>query len=682
MLARLALLGALVAPTLGQVTFASAVDAMTDLVRLTRAADPGDRTIQFASQDRRSLGPEQPGWFANSDGFGGETQPGFAAVLRAPDADGNGSFLVADVDGPGIVVRTWSAGMAGTLRVHLDGAEAPVFEGPGYDFLARRSRAWLDATKLGVDVRDAFVQEDADYLPIPFARHLRITWDGNVRELHFYHVQVRILPADTAVTTFRIADVAEAMPRIERLVRIVRDPDSLWRELEGMHTAEKEGEIAPNAVLDLEVGQDGGGAVRALVVQTHADVTPTALRQVLLRIACDDAQRPQVEAPLGDFFGSGPGINPFESLPMSVAADGKFTCRLPMPFRKGARIELRNLGATPFACTLRATVAPLADAQTALGLHAKWRVDHDLDPKGGKEPIDLPYVMVRGRGRLVGAACMLMNPSPIPTPGGNWWGEGDEKIVVDEDAAPALFGTGSEDFYNYSWSRPDLFAHPYCGQPLDTGPGNAGYVSNHRFLVADDVPFARSLWFAMELWTHRPLQQLSYGRIAYYYAALGALDDHRALQKSELVVPRMPRSAPVADGAAARATFHYVEDALGKEQARTSLEPADWLSRGHYLRWQPERGGRLAIKVPVVDDARYAVHVVLVHAPSGGRIRALLDGEPLGGAVSVASEHLTFARSAALGERRLSAGAHELAFECTEPGVVGFEYVWLRRERD
>jgi len=44
------------------------------------------------------------------------------------------------------------------------------------------------------------------------------------------------------------------------------------------------------------------------------------------------------------------------------------------------------------------------------------------------------------------------------------WGEGDEKVFVDDDRVPSIFGTGSEDYFNYSWSSPDIFAFPYCGQ--------------------------------------------------------------------------------------------------------------------------------------------------------------------------------------------------------------------------
>jgi len=54
----------------------------------------------------------------------------------------------------------------------------------------------------------------------------------------------------------------------------------------------------------------------------------------------------------------------------------------------------------------------------------------------------------------------------VVTIGGSWWGEGDEKIWLDDHPFPSFFGTGSEDFFNYSWSNNDLFNHAYGGQLL------------------------------------------------------------------------------------------------------------------------------------------------------------------------------------------------------------------------
>ena len=116
----------------------------------------------------------------------------------------------------------------------------------------------------------------------------------------------------------------------------------------------------------------------------------------------------------------------------------------------------------------------------------------------------------------MGTSVYLMNPAAMPTPYGNWWGEGDEKVFVDDDRVPSIFGTGSEDYFNYSWSSPDIFVFPYCGQPRNDGPGNRGFVTNYRWHVLDSIPFKNSVRFYMELNSHERTPGMSYARIGYH----------------------------------------------------------------------------------------------------------------------------------------------------------------------
>ena len=138
-------------PAARVVTTGVLLDEMKDLATLARWPNPAYRNVQFSSYDRRSTTPEAPGWFSNADGFGGEPIPGFAKTLREPAGGKAGLYLMADVRGPGAIVRGWSAGMEGILRVYLDpkaeGGSATdgtlIYEGPAYGFLARRSAHFL-----------------------------------------------------------------------------------------------------------------------------------------------------------------------------------------------------------------------------------------------------------------------------------------------------------------------------------------------------------------------------------------------------------------------------------------------------------------------------------------------------------------------------------------------------------
>ena len=114
------------------ITTGSLVREMLDMQRLAELPDPYFETVQYSSYDHRSTGPGGPDWFANSDGFGGEPVPNFEAVLKQPDEKGIGEYLICDVAGPGAIVRVWTAAIGGTLKVYLDAAEKPIFDGSAH----------------------------------------------------------------------------------------------------------------------------------------------------------------------------------------------------------------------------------------------------------------------------------------------------------------------------------------------------------------------------------------------------------------------------------------------------------------------------------------------------------------------------------------------------------------------
>ena len=125
------------------ITTGSLFEEMIDMSRLATFPNPAFRTIQFSSYDRRSDLPGGPNWFANSDGFGGEPIPNFQAVLKAPNAEGVGEYLVADVAGPGAIVRVWTAAIGGDIRMSLDGSDTPVYAGRADQFFHRGAFAEL-----------------------------------------------------------------------------------------------------------------------------------------------------------------------------------------------------------------------------------------------------------------------------------------------------------------------------------------------------------------------------------------------------------------------------------------------------------------------------------------------------------------------------------------------------------
>jgi hypothetical protein len=210
----------------GAITTGSLFDEMVDMANLASFPKPAFRTVQFSSYDHRSRLPGGPDWFANSDGFGGEPIPNFEKVLRAPDANGIGDYLIAEVHGPGAIVRLWTAAISGSVLVNIDGSQAPVFEGSADDFFRRPYDRFAQVSDIDIDgFRQTIYQRDASYAPIPFAESLRVVWIGNVKDIHFYQLQVRLYDEGTRVASFRPEDIHTYRDTIDRVTLILSDPD-------------------------------------------------------------------------------------------------------------------------------------------------------------------------------------------------------------------------------------------------------------------------------------------------------------------------------------------------------------------------------------------------------------------------------------------------------------------------
>ena len=263
----------------------------------------------------------------------------------------------------------------------------------------------------------------------------------------------------------------------------------------------------------------GGGAITALRFATP-ERDPTRLRATILSLAFDGAET--VRAPLVDFFGTGPGLNPSATLPFTVTADGNLTCRFVMPFGASAAVTVsRQAAADDVPLSISGAITVAARPFTGDGravFHARFR---GPDALATRPPSDWHVAMISGRGRQVGTALDVDNP-----PGVSWWGEGDEKITVDGAPFPDFFGTGTEDYFGFAWSSTAMFDHAYHALTLAPAPGSgfSGSFSMNRFLIADPVPFRRSLRFDLELW-HWSDTTVRMAAMLYWYAAPGGGDD-------------------------------------------------------------------------------------------------------------------------------------------------------------
>ena len=102
--------------------------------------------------------------------------------------------------------------------------------------------------------------------------------------------------------------------------------------------------------------------------------------------------------------------------------------------------------------------------------HTAWHQQSGLTTP---PPSDWNFLRLTGRGVYVGDSLALFNP--VAT----WYGEGDEKIFVDGEAFPSHLGTGTEDYYGYSYAPKGIIQTPFGGQ-VRIDECNQSFISRQR----------------------------------------------------------------------------------------------------------------------------------------------------------------------------------------------------------
>jgi hypothetical protein len=274
---------------------------------------------------------------------------------------------------------------------------------------------------------------------------------------------------------------------------------------------------------------------------TLASLETHYLRKALLKIYWDGETEPSVLVPVGDFFGVGHGqtVN-YTSLPMVMAPhDGAgLNCYLPMPFSKGARIEVTNENLVTETRMYYNIDYELWDqADDSLGrLHACWKrqnpcdgieVPPDMDPHlllhGGKNLSDEGnYLLMEaeGSGQYIGCNLNIHNLHRVAKDW-NWYGEGDEMMFIDGDNEgkrwpPTINGTGTEDYFNTAWGPQQACSTPFFGLTKPGGKEYTGFISWYRWHIPDPVRFTRSIRVSIEH-GHANRRSDDYSSTAYWY---------------------------------------------------------------------------------------------------------------------------------------------------------------------
>jgi len=499
------------------ISLESLLDEMANRDQLAKSPAPDFRLKQASSYDKKQTAPNQDGWFANVD---------HDNWLRIEQNAGRNEYVLMDHNGPGVLVRYWAPDKrivkrifpqqpstekdSGTLRIYLDGQKTPALEGPEHDLLNGRGLLpfpWGHTSLSSV----------LSYLPIPYARSCKITvsYSSPKDRPFYYQFTYRAYPPNTPIRSFSMDQLNALKPRFDQVGKALVKAENPKTDRTVNLTATLPG--GKEQSVDLPPGP---AAVKLLTIRIKDLKSAAQTRQLILKLSFDGHET--VWCPIGDFFGTGLGINPLRDWYRTVSDDGVMTCRWIMPYKENARLTLLNAGADPVAADVQLGTAAWSWDNRSLYFHSDWRYERDIPTRPFR---DWNYLTVTGPGNYVGDTLTLHNPVE------RWWGEGDEKIYVDNETFPSMLGTGTEDYYGYSWGGQniDFYEHPFHAQVRVAGANKShrlvgpqknsalGYSTETRVRVLDTIPFDRALKLDMEVWHQDMNAKMEYAVATYWY---------------------------------------------------------------------------------------------------------------------------------------------------------------------
>ena len=626
------------------VTLSTLLDEMIDRSAVARFPDPAYTCKQFSSYDRAATSPDEPGWFANSDN---------SQFLREETNGGRQEWVMMDAEGPGAIVRWWitTRNYDYTIRIYIDGTTEPVIEANCGELIGGDHLIGAPFSAERAGGRNL-------YLPIPYAKHVKITVDGMKPEAKgtpdevyfFYIINYRTYAAGTTVKPFSKQELEANRERLEQVGTTLLEPLALT---EGWETNSFL-TLAPGETISTEVSESQALVLDTLCVQLEAEDLVQAFRSTMLKIECDD--EPTVFCPVGEFFGSGVGLNPHKGWYMEVRKDGAMISRWRMPFREKIKVSFENRGDQEVKIRRSTRVTDWTWDDRSMYFHAAWRQERDIPVRPER---DWEYIRLSGQGVYVGDVLSLLNHQP------NWWGEGDEKIYVDGETFPSHFGTGTEDYYGYAWCSTKIFEAPFHAQPRAEGPRCYGRVTNLRVRSLDAIPFLKDFRFDMEIWPAVGKGKVDYSAATFWYGKPGTRIVDGPTQDAvvaEAILPvsyQTPEFMPDVPGF----VFKNSPPGLAEQQRIHKNGGKDWKD-GDQLCWRGGRPGqRIDLYVDLEKSGPQKVICALTKAPDYAIVRFYFNDEELGEPIDLYAPEITATGEIVIGTVDVPAGRHVLSVE-------------------
>lgn len=629
------------------------------------------KAMQASSYNRASVSPDQPGWFADSDGV--------FCIRTEKNREGETEWVLMEDKGPGVITKIWAVcfyyGLDDTtganLKIYLDGEDEPTINCNFFEFVKGES---FVKPPLAMETRRA----GNSYLPIPYAKSCKVTMDKKV----FYNIiSYRSYPQGTSVRTFSMDEYNQSQVLIDSVGHVLER--GVYGDLASTKNTEAYSfhkTLRPQEKETLLIRKKQK-AIEQLVFQLDAEDFDQALRSTVLKISFDGEQT--VWTPLGDFFNIGVGLKTYQMWERAVQEDGTMICRWIMPYQHIAELEIENMGKQDIQMSVTAKVMPYTWNDRSMYFHSSWRMD---DPTPGFPLFDYNLVNVKGKGIYVGDQFTVLNPEE------GWWGEGDEKVYVDDDIFPSLFGTGTEDYYGWAGgvvpNPEDEFYTPFLSNVRVAAPNSMGYNTCTRTRVLDAIPFNRQLDFNIESsgsnrtsWFH-----LQYAVNTYWYAKPGASCNRKPLPEmaSRKIMTLQELQVYNEKCKADRYIYPGAIEAENLEtyQSGDAVRPVEkmdvWgeLSNGEAKCYQFTQEGK-PVNVRLTELFNdVPLKVCLITGNACGEFDILVNGT-LVRTVNLLSEH-SAVTTIDLGVHKPVNNALDIQFVCKKTGQLGIDYFLIK----
>lgn len=439
----------------------------------------------------------------------GGNDDGFVGTYSALYVDANGEHVLFDETGAGCLYRFW-----------MTYGTSPA------DYPARRLRFYFDNEmdpRLDLSIAEFFDGVGAPlefpmvgpfnksshgcycYLPFPYRERLKVTLSGLPL---FYNMTYHRFDSPEGVVSWTGDEDGSAVM-------------TQWNAT-GIDPKPVSGNLAAVGNLSIPAGStgvlfraEGSGVIQSIKLDPSPNTT-NVLANVRIQMAWDGAG-PQVDVPLGDFFGSGRHEFDVASLPIGMKTSGMWYCYFPMPFWQSAEIRLVNASDAALLVPFEVQRASNTYERASTGhFHARFN-EAAFAANDGQ---DFTFIEETGRGHLVGISLFMESTGAGGYQDMNYL-EGDERAFVDGSQSPCIHGTGNEDYFNCGWYfNQGTFSRPYHGHPWKDQfhTDRPNYTQAYRFHLSDIIPFHSSLDFGIEH-GHANNSPGTFSSVAYFYKA-------------------------------------------------------------------------------------------------------------------------------------------------------------------